>query len=71
MLALLFDNVNCLSLQQPGFLKLENAQLPAFWLGIGIGRKNVWVGGWVVWYGWVVNHFLFSHTIIMPIPIPD
>ena len=29
----------CKSYKQPGFLKLENAKLPAFWFGIGIGRK--------------------------------
>ena len=32
--------------------KNGSAQLPAFWSGIGMARKKVWVGdGWVVWEG--------------------
>ncbi len=63
------------SLQQPGFIKLENAQLPAFWFGIVIGRKKVLVGvgwygigmggvldgmGWVGWKMYVISFFLIS-----------
>ena len=43
--------------QQPGFLKLVNAQHPAFRFCIGIPnrQKKVWVVGWVVWdWGWNV-----------------
>ena len=42
------------TLKQPGFLKLKNAQLPAFWFGIGIGKEKG-LGGWLGGMGLVVK----------------
>ncbi len=45
--------------EQPGFLKQENAQLPAFWFGIRIEKMyGVVVGGYGISdeiYGWGVD----------------